>query len=332
MKATLSFAFGVLGLLVAKAKAAPNPKPLNAEVRVALHINSHSTNGTFGRGANFAKSWDTQLSDVICPNLNVKGADYQDCNGIYQVTGEKVSWAPNRPVYKHAYKDRYIFWDTDATIPPPTTYGWSIGNKLSLTAKDVYHKSGEPGLDTEEPWQGQWGNGSVVVKCIKYIPVDVDNLVQTFHRWGPQFQINFSILLKKLSPEQEWINFFHVTSTDTDCCLPGSRIPGVWFIQIDSINYMHVGYANEDGNVDKQIYFSQGNLEINRWYHVKMEQKVLDWAETKARLTMEINGEIVWQLDTNANQYSNVKLYRSDPWWPSLEDKVKVSSLTIDPY
>ena len=41
-----------------------------------------------------------------CPRLVVNGADYADCNGEYELSGEKVDWAPQRFVYKHVAKDR----------------------------------------------------------------------------------------------------------------------------------------------------------------------------------------------------------------------------------
>ena len=47
------------------------------------------------------------LSSVTCPVLTVTNADFADCNGDYSVTGERVAWAGDRPVYAHADKDRY---------------------------------------------------------------------------------------------------------------------------------------------------------------------------------------------------------------------------------
>ena len=39
-------------------------------------------------------------------------------------TDKHVSWAPERPVYKHVTKNRYIFWNAHG-------YGWCIGPDLS---------------------------------------------------------------------------------------------------------------------------------------------------------------------------------------------------------
>ena len=70
---------------------------------------------------------------VICPTLNVMGAAYANCNGNYKVTGESVFWSPNRLVYKHINKDRYIFWNTGI--------GWSIGAKAFLKTGQHFYKS-----------------------------------------------------------------------------------------------------------------------------------------------------------------------------------------------
>ena len=74
------------------------------------------------------------LPEVICPTLNVLGATYANCDGRYKVTGERVDWSPDRPVYKHVNKDRYIFWNAGGL-------GWSIGKKAYLKTGSHWHRS-----------------------------------------------------------------------------------------------------------------------------------------------------------------------------------------------
>ncbi len=72
---------------------------------------------------------------MTCPILSVSNADYKYINGNYtkvnynngnyMKVNKTVSWAPEKPVYKHVEKDRYIFWVEHG-------YGWSIGNKKRL--------------------------------------------------------------------------------------------------------------------------------------------------------------------------------------------------------
>ena len=48
-----------------------------------------------------------------CPLLKVTNADFADCNGEYLYSySQRVSWAPNRPVFVHREKDRVIFWNS----------------------------------------------------------------------------------------------------------------------------------------------------------------------------------------------------------------------------
>ena len=82
-------------------------------------------------------------------------ADFADCNGDYLFTEDlRVSWAPDRPVYINTDKDRVIFWNTGGL-------GWSIGKSDYLESGNHWHRSG---LDTVEPWQGEW-QGGAVVRC-----------------------------------------------------------------------------------------------------------------------------------------------------------------------
>ena len=42
-------------------------------------------------------------------------------------------------------------------------YGWSIGHPAWLVSGNHWHKSG---LDSDEPWQGEWGK-NITVDCIE---------------------------------------------------------------------------------------------------------------------------------------------------------------------
>ena len=41
-----------------------------------------------------------------CHHLMVHFADHGDCNGEYAISNKSVTWAPDKPVYKHQYKNR----------------------------------------------------------------------------------------------------------------------------------------------------------------------------------------------------------------------------------
>ena len=72
--------------------------------------------------------------NVICDTLNVLGATYANCDGRYKYTDEQVDWAPERPVFKHVTKDRYIFWNAHGL-------GWLIGKRAYLTSGSHFHES-----------------------------------------------------------------------------------------------------------------------------------------------------------------------------------------------
>ena len=66
--------------------------------------------------------------------MNVLGATYANCDGRYKYTDDQVDWAPERPVFKHVTKDRYIFWNAGGL-------GWSIGKRAYLSSGSHWHRS-----------------------------------------------------------------------------------------------------------------------------------------------------------------------------------------------
>ena len=80
------------------------------------------------------------MSCLLCPELKVQNAEYANCNGEYVETEVRVSWAPDRPVFKHKDKDRFIFWNTAGL-------GWSIGKQEYLVDGRHWHKSKERNIE-----------------------------------------------------------------------------------------------------------------------------------------------------------------------------------------
>ena len=71
---------------------------------------------------------------LLCPSLTVQKAEYANCNGDYEESTVRVSWAPERPVFRHRDRDRFIFWNTGGL-------GWSIGKQEYLVDGRHWHKS-----------------------------------------------------------------------------------------------------------------------------------------------------------------------------------------------
>ena len=67
--------------------------------------------------------------------MTVQNADYAKCNGDYEeARALRVNWAPERPVFRHRERDRFIFWNTGGL-------GWSIGKEEYLKDGRHWHKS-----------------------------------------------------------------------------------------------------------------------------------------------------------------------------------------------
>ena len=54
--------------------------------------------------------------------------------------------------------------------------------------------------------------------------IEANQLVETFSNWGPDFNINFDIIVDQVP--KGWHNLLHLT-TGADCCGKGTRVPGV---------------------------------------------------------------------------------------------------------
>ena len=54
--------------------------------------------------------------------------------------------------------------------------------------------------------------------------IEANQLVETFSNWGPDFNINFDIIVDQVP--KGWHNLLHFT-TGADCCDRGTRIPGM---------------------------------------------------------------------------------------------------------
>lgn len=99
-----------------------------------------------------------------CKEVEVRGARYASCSGIYLATNEfKVKWANNKTVYRHVKMDRFIFYN----IKP---YYWCIGKQSYLETKQFFYYSG---INKEEPfsqdnaWKTKAEKSNVSVLCHK---------------------------------------------------------------------------------------------------------------------------------------------------------------------
>ena len=69
------------------------------------------------------------MPKVECPKIKVSGDDFRGCLGMYTITDDKASKAPERPVWKKAGYDRVIFFT------PTAGYGWRLGRRGALSGE-----------------------------------------------------------------------------------------------------------------------------------------------------------------------------------------------------
>jgi len=107
--------------------------------------------------------------------VQVSGADYADCNGLYSLTNLSSVWDTKHIVYTRldtpAHSDkRFIYWNSH--FYGSNFYGWSIGDLKSLTESGPFHSQGRGGV-ANQPWLGSWNDNVTVtlVACGEAKPV-----------------------------------------------------------------------------------------------------------------------------------------------------------------
>jgi len=99
--------------------------------------------------------------------VQVSGADYADCNGLYSLTNMSSVWDTKHIVYTRLdtpanTDERFIYWNSH--FYGSNFYGWSIGDLKSLTESGPFHSQGRGGV-ANQPWLGSW-NDNVTVTLV----------------------------------------------------------------------------------------------------------------------------------------------------------------------
>jgi len=116
----------------------------------------------------------------VCSNsrvLNVTGAGYADCNGLYTLSNNTSIWDSKRVVYERiaggwGREKRYIYWN--AHFYGENFYGWSIGDSKSLVESGPFHSQGRGGV-SNQPWQGSWRSN---------VTVQLTSCMSALQPWG----------------------------------------------------------------------------------------------------------------------------------------------------
>merc|ERR1719471_2671763 len=108
--------------------------------------------------------------------INVTGAGYADCSGLYAISNMTSIWDSKRIVFERIaggwrpMDKRYIYWN--AHFFGESFYGWSIGDRQSLVESGPFHSQGRIGA-SNQPWQGTW-RANVSVELVTCNSIDAN--------------------------------------------------------------------------------------------------------------------------------------------------------------
>merc|ERR1719382_1383929 len=128
------------------------------------------------RLSNMSNPYYIQGSCSLCAAakvLNVTGAGYADCSGLYTISNLTSIWDSKRVVFERIaggwrpMDKRYIYWN--AHFFGENFYGWSIGDAQSLVESGPFHSQGRIGA-SNQPWQGTWRANVTVELASCHIP------------------------------------------------------------------------------------------------------------------------------------------------------------------
>ena len=145
-------------------------------------------------------------------------------------------------------------------------------------------------------------------------------LASKFDGWGKKYLVEFDIVVNRMP--SKWMNVFHMTSTDNDCCNHGDRIPAVF---VNNLKLFHIP-ASVGGNGN---FHHDYNFELNTLYHIEIKQDFHEFSKFGI-YCIKINGEIHFcQLNESPRTFDDVKIYTSDQWYESFANYGKLSNLLI---
>ena len=88
--------------------------------------------------------------------------------------------------------------------------------------------------------------------------------IGTLANWGPEYRVKVEVIVH--SAHSGWSNILHFTSTGSNCCNIGDRVPAIFY---HSEGILSISSAvNEDGD-----YGLRTNIDLKKWYHIEIVQK-----------------------------------------------------------
>ena len=223
----------------------------------------------------------------------------------------------NRPVYvkKGGTIAMGIWWSCNSwRISSLSKKGKCAGMK---TYTDEFCVGNVEGYDWEwQPTKNNWGDAGegLMVEC-KNFSISKNEEVTTFKEWGTDYKIEFDIVVLN-QPKDVWNSAFQFTIGQNGKKI-GCRSPALW---INKSGYLHFCTSYKTTDLPWGNCFNY-DFEFGQNYHVVIAQ--FQDENGISQYEIEIDGQIVHSIQNDdAQSFSNVKFYASNPWDPSFTSDI----------
>ena len=154
-----------------------------------------------------------------------------------------------------------------------------------------------------------------------------DRILAVIPRLSTEWKISFTLRLTSLTASNEYCNVIHFTQSK-DSQEVGDRIAAVWLmIGTGSVFSETQYFSGINGNIGVLPLISLPVFEINVPVDIEFHQRYLSGG--KYRVSLMINGqEIASEINSQARQFYDVKLYASNPWYDPCSGYIKNLAFT----
>ena len=95
--------------------------------------------------------------------------------------------------------------------------------------------------------------------------VTKNNQIATIANFGPEYRVKVKVIV--LSARSEWSNILRFTSTDSNCCNIGDRVPAI-FLRPSGRALAFTNAVGANGN-----YYFYHNIEMGKLYDIEIVQE-----------------------------------------------------------
>jgi len=252
-------------------------------------------------------------------DLNTKVAALDEANGRV-IQKEKDLKAANDAVT--AAGNALTAAQTVATVANTALTAERAVQETSQSEKDAsqgLHDKHVPSLDNEQQVLTE------VIAALSGLPdagvslqkdelaLQKNHLITTLPKLTKGFVVSFDVQANRYV--NEWQNIVHFSPADSD----GSRQPAVWFNHLSGS--LHICSAINDNS--NNCYNSPA-IATGIWTTVRISQTA------EGAYSIALNGEEVFVVqNNNAQEYSDVKVYASNPWYVPLDGSIRDFHLTL---